>query len=188
MVQGNRRLFPSQGERVTNTSPAKHLAHVDREGGRGEAEGRARRLQPLARRLPSSREPSSCAGADDCVGCSAFLNPSGRNRGSHGSTLPVLRKDPDDRPPDQPRPQRHEPEVASEPEGGPGRRRRRHAARARLHPVHSLRKTDQARRPRREVGLLRPFAGLGDVVLPDDFANAGDGLQAREDLLEVLQV
>ena len=70
-----------------------------------------------------------------------------RPKESHGSALPVLRKDPHGREAGQPCPQRHQPEMASEPEGGPGGRRWADEARASLHPLHPVGKAHQAGRP-----------------------------------------
>src|SRR5262249_47202858 len=93
-----------------------------------------------------------------------------RHEENHGSALPVLRKDTDERPPRQPRPQRHEPQVARESEEHPCGRRRRATEGLRLHALHPIRE-DHEGEPEDEAGRLIPgfwflVSGFSSLVRP----------------------
>src|SRR5262249_16734466 len=76
-----------------------------------------------------------------------------RHEETHGPALPVLRKDADERPPRQPRPQRHESQVARESEEHPRGRGRRAAEGLRLHALHPIRE-DHEGEPEDEAGRV----------------------------------
>src|SRR5262245_35463178 len=70
------------------------------------------------------------------------------SRSFHGSALPILRKNPDDRTSHLPRAQRHQSQVAPESADHASSGGRSDAPRARMHPVHPLGQAGQAGSPR----------------------------------------
>ena len=121
-----------------------------------------RRSRGATKELASSpdlgpKPPSPCASERSRVACTALRRPAGvETKEFHGSALPILRKNPHDRSPDQPCAQRDEPKVAPEPACGARRRQWSYPARARLHPLYPVRKTRETRRKGGSQSLAVP--------------------------------